>query len=105
MERLICDMMMWANISEEQLEKEKEIPTPFGETLSWEYLTWVREHPVCWRIPTKILYGEKDNMQTYDTVVRFAEKSNGDLTVMKNGEHWFHTDEQMQFLDNWLKQK
>ena len=21
---------------------------------------------------------------------------------MENGEHWFHTDEQMKFLDNWI---
>ena len=21
---------------------------------------------------------------------------------MKNGEHWFHTDEQMKFLDEWI---
>mgnify|MGYP007037201117 CR=1 FL=1 len=21
---------------------------------------------------------------------------------MKNGEHWFHTKEQMEFLDNWI---
>ena len=24
------------------------------------------------------------------------------LTVMNNGEHWFHTDEQMNFLDDWI---
>ncbi len=25
-----------------------------------------------------------------------------ELTVMPNGEHWFHTEEQMQFLDRWI---
>lgn len=29
---------------------------------------------------------------------------NASLTIMKNGEHWFHTGEQMDFLDRWLKQ-
>jgi hypothetical protein len=24
--------------------------------------------------------------------------------VMEEGEHWFHTDEQMRFLDNWIKE-
>ena len=24
------------------------------------------------------------------------------LTVMRNGEHWFHTEEQMKFLDEWI---
>ena len=27
------------------------------------------------------------------------------LTVMEGGEHWFHTEEQMAFLDNWIKEK
>jgi len=25
-----------------------------------------------------------------------------ELTVMEEGKHWFHTDEQMRFLDNWV---
>ena len=24
------------------------------------------------------------------------------VAVMDGGEHWFHTDKQMQFLDNWI---
>ena len=27
------------------------------------------------------------------------------LTVMPGGEHWFHTEEQMAFLDSWLQEK
>ena len=34
----------------------------------------------------------------------FAEQIHADLTVMKDGEHWFHTPEQMQFLDDWVRQ-
>lgn len=33
----------------------------------------------------------------------FAETHNAGLTVMPGGEHWFHTPEQMQFLDDWMK--
>ena len=25
------------------------------------------------------------------------------LTVMEGGDHWFHTEEQMCFLDEWIK--
>ena len=32
-------------------------------------------------------------------------KNNAELTVMPGGEHWFHTKEQMQFLDNWIKNR
>ena len=31
--------------------RESEIPTRFGETLSWLYLCYVREHPSCGRFP------------------------------------------------------
>lgn len=103
MEKLISDMMTWANVTEDELREKKEIPTAFGETLSWEYLCYVRENPVVWEIPTRILYGEKDNLQSYETIAEFAKRTNASLTVMKGGEHWFRTENQMIFLDNWLK--
>ena len=103
MERLICDMMQWADVSEEVLRKEKEIPTSFGETLSWEYLSWVRKHPIQWNIPTEILCGADDRLQSPDTIRGFAEKRGIPVTVMEDGEHWFHTEEQMRFLDAWLR--
>ena len=55
MEKLITDMMTWANVTEDELCHKKEITTNFGETLSWEYLCYVREHPVIWDTPTAIL--------------------------------------------------
>ena len=104
MEKLIGNMMMWAGVTEQELAEKKEISTPFGETLSWNYLTYVREHPISWHIPTRILYGEHDNLISLETVSAFAKRVGAELTVMPNGEHWFHTDEQMQFLDCWIKE-
>ena len=103
MERLILDMMTWANVSEEELSIKKEIETPFGETLSREYLSYVRKNPIYWNIPTGILYAEKDNMTSISTITDFSKKINANITVMPGGEHWFHTKEQMDFLDNWIK--
>ena len=103
MERLITDMMTWANVTEDELCSKKEISTDFGETLSWEYLCYVRKHPIKWNIPTCILYGAKDNLTSIETVSEFAEQTGAILTVMNDGEHWFHTEEQMEFLDNWIR--
>lgn len=105
MERLITDMMGWANVTEDNLHEHGEIPTAFGETLSWAYLSYVRTHPVIWNIPTQILYGELDNLTAYKTISAFAERHDADITVMPGGEHWFHTEEQMAFLDAWIKEK
>ena len=38
MENLICNMMKWANVTEQELAEQQKIATSFGETLSWEYL-------------------------------------------------------------------
>lgn len=103
MERLILDMMGWANISENDLHKKREISTDFGETLSWEYLRFVRENPIKWTVPTEILYAGADNLISRQTVNWFISSHDANLTVMENGEHWFHTDEQLAFLDNWMK--
>lgn len=102
MESLISNMMTWVNVTEADLESRETIETPFGETLTWSYLTWVRSHPIHWSIPTRILYGENDNMQSIASIRAFADSCKADLTIMPNGEHWFHTDEQMNFLDSWI---
>ncbi len=103
MEKLIYDMMTWANVTLEELEEKGEIPTTFGETLSWEYLSYVRNNPICWNTDTSVLYGDKDNLVSTKTMKEFIDSHNVSLTVMKDGEHWFHTPEQMAFLMEWMK--
>ena len=102
MERLILDMMKWTGVTEKELCNCREIETSFGETLSWEYLCYVREHPIKWNIPTEILYGENDSLTSLETVKDFAEHTGAGLTVMQGGEHWFHTEQQLDFLTKWL---
>ena len=103
MEKLIGNMMTWANVTERELAERSEIPTTFGETLSWRYLCYVREHPISWRIPSRILYGKRDELTSQETISAFAKRIGAELTVMPGGEHWFHTEEQMRFLDDWVR--
>ncbi|WP_242945160.1 alpha/beta hydrolase [Oribacterium sp. C9] len=102
LEKLILNMMTWANVTEEDLKREKTIKTDFGEELSWEYLCYVREHPIKWTVPTDILRGSEDELSTAESIEHFIKKTNASLTVMQGGEHWFHTKEQMEFLDKWI---
>ena len=105
MEKLITDMMKLANVTEQELESKGMIHTDFSEDLSLEYLNYVRCHSIEWRVPTQILYGSKDHLMSIETITEFALKHQATLTVMEGGEHWFHTEEQMLFLDNWIKEK
>ena len=103
MEKLIMNMMHWADVTESELQEKGYIHTNFGEELSWEYLCYVKDNPIKWNATTHILYGNRDNMTLIDTITTFAENHNADLTIMEDGEHWFHTEEQMRFLDDWIK--
>lgn len=105
MEKLILDMMMWAGVTEDELQHKQEIRTAFGETLSWKYLCYVRENPIVWNTPTDILYAGKDNLTAYETISKFAKDTASSLEIMKEGEHWFHTEEQLAFLDDWLRRR
>jgi alpha-beta hydrolase superfamily lysophospholipase len=102
MEKLITDMMGWANVTEKELCQKGEIETQFGETLSWKYLEYVRNHPINWKVPTAILYADQDHLTSRKTIESYIQNHNASLTIMENGEHWFHTDEQLAFLDRWI---
>ena len=101
MEKLILALMQQAGVTEEQLHAAGEIPTDFGETLSWPYLCWVREHPLQWHTPTQVLYGDKDALTSRAVMEQFRRQSGAHLTIMEDGEHWFHTSVQMAAVQMW----
>ncbi|MGN0707970.1 MAG: alpha/beta hydrolase [Faecalibacterium sp.] len=104
MPALIYNMMDWAGITEVQLEQTGKIPTAFGETLSWAYLCWARKNPLYWQKKTAVLYTDGDDLTGRAVIDRFCRESGAVLTVMEQGEHWFHTPEQMEVLHRWERQ-
>jgi pimeloyl-ACP methyl ester carboxylesterase len=103
MERLIQNMMKWFSVSEETLKDKREIPTPMGETLNWDYYDYVKNNPIeRWNVPTMILYGSEDNLTEREVMENFAKRFACDLAVLDCGEHWFHTEPQIAFWENGL---
>lgn len=106
MERLIQNMMRWAAVDETRLEREGEIATDFGERLSWDYLQYVKGHSIKkWAASTAILYAGQDNLTDRRTIDAFVSRFGCELTVMEHGEHWFHTPEQLAFLQVWERKQ
>lgn len=104
MQRLIANMMTWAGVTEERLEREQRIPTDFGQTLSWQYYQYAAAHSITrWSSPTHILYAGRDGLTERSVVDRFVSQFHAQLTVMEDGEHWFHTPEQLRVLDGWAE--
>ena len=103
MKIIIENMMLWSNTTEKELNEKQEIKTDFGQTLYWDYYLYVKENPITnWNKKTYILYGNKDNMQNESVIKDFSNEFNCDLTILKNGEHYFHTEEQLNFYNDWL---
>ena len=102
MERLIRTMMGWAGVTEAELETRGMIETAFGETLSWRYYQYARAHAIeSWPCPTAILYAEHDNLTERAVADAFAARFSCGLTVVPDGEHWFHTHAQLDALRRW----
>ena len=106
MARLIQNMMTWAGVTEAELREKGEIPTQFGETLSWRYYQYALAHPIRnWDCPTAVLYAGRDHLTERSVIEDFAARFGWSLTVMEEGEHWFHTPEQLAVLDRWTREQ
>ncbi|MDV4152397.1 alpha/beta hydrolase [Clostridium sp. AL.422] len=104
MEILISKMMTWSDITEDQLMREKVIPTSMGETLYWDYLIYSKENPVDeWKVKTHILYPSKDRLTDRLTVDNFANAHSVYLTVLDGAEHYFKEEKYLKQLEIWLQ--
>lgn len=104
MERVIQNMMTGFQINERQLQEEKKIPLPIGKTLDWDYYSYVKQHPIDfdWKSSLTILSGAKDMLTPKKHIKDFSDRQNAELTILENGEHYFHTSEQLHAFEMWL---
>lgn len=103
MEYLIRQMMEWFQVSEERLMQEKEVDTPIDK-LSWEYYQYVLDHPVKqWNIPTCILYGGKDTLQSLEVIRNFVRQYACELLISEDSEHSFMGEEDGCKVEKWLR--
>ena len=106
MKIIIENMMKWSNVTEEILRNNQEIKTEYGPILYWDYYEYVKENPILnWNKKTSILYGSKDDMQEENIIKNFVKRFNCKLTILENGEHYFHTEEQLKFYKKWLEEE
>lgn len=103
MERLIKNMLNWFNITEEELRLKKEIQTPIGETLSWDYYSYVLKNPIDrWSSRTNIIYGTNDSLTERDVVDGFAKRFHCSLEIVDGGQHYFQSDSETKALNDWM---
>ena len=104
MEQYLLTSLRKNNITETELRDKGKIIIG-QEIFSWQTLQYVRDNPIDWQVPTEILYGEHDDHTSKSILKDFVKDHNADVTVIKDGQHRFHTRSQLAFLDSWLQEK
>ena len=67
-----------------------------------DYFGWVIENPIThWNAPTYILRPEVDMVVSEEVGRVFIREYRCQVTIMPDGEHWFHTPKQLAFLKEW----
>lgn len=91
------------SISRKQFEESKIIELPDKQVISYDFYQslLIKDN---WKTKTYILYGEKDKVVDKDNVFNFASNHDVCLTIMKNGEHYFHTSSQLKFVKRWMSE-
>ena len=101
--KIINDLKEENKISDDELIEKKFITLKSGETLSYDFYKKTKNFKDKWKVPTKILYGENDNLVDIKDITSFlANHPNSELTIKKNGEHYMHTEEDLKFIKKWI---
>ncbi len=87
----------WSDRYKEMLKEKKVIETNFGETLYYDYYEYViKNRIVKWENNTHILYGENDNVQSYEIIKKFSEKFSCDIFYARNCNHYFASQNEIE---------
>ena len=105
MQWLAEQMMRWFGVTEELLQREKEIDTPI-DTLRWADYQYILAHPIGpWPHPTSILYAGKDHLQPESVMRAFAQAHHALLTVAPHSQHPFMEAADRSLVERWLREQ
>lgn len=102
----VCLRFMKATgITEDIIKEKKEIRLINGDIFTPRCIEYYKNKNVNWTSNAVVIYGTKDCYIDEETVVDFVEKNKIKLYSLKGGEHWFHTKEQMDFIDDCIRKE
>lgn len=103
--KIIFDYIFTGKISKEELKEKKLVTLEDGTTLSYDFYERYSESDYHgnWNVPTDILYGSNDELVYIETIVEFLKNHPlSKLTIKQDAGHWFHTDEELDFIKSWI---
>ncbi|QLQ16700.1 MAG: alpha/beta hydrolase [Micropruina sp.] len=102
MKGLVEGLMAAVGVSGDELRARGRVETP-DEPLEWDQFDFTTTHQVGqWKVPTRILRGEEDDVVAEQSIRHFCARLGADLTVVPGAAHYFHTPADLAALDRWL---
>ena len=105
MNQILFAYISTGKVKEKELEEKKFITLEDGTTLSYEFFQQYKncDYHANWDVPTDILYGSNDNLVLIKSITSFlSAHPKARLTIKSGAEHWFHTDEEKNFIKEWI---
>ena len=103
MHQIILNLRMKYGISDERLKEEKEIKLDNGQVLSYDFYEHTLHYKDNWKVKTDILYGYCDDLVYIENIAEFlAVHPDSKLTIKQGSGHYFHTNEEKEFIKNWI---
>ena len=103
--KIILDYIVTGKVAEEDLKNKRFITLEDGTALSYDFYKKYSKsnYNGKWEVPTEILYGSRDELVYIENIAEFLEYHPlSRLTIKQGAEHWFHTDEEKEFIKQWI---
>jgi hypothetical protein len=98
-ERLLSD----ENLSIKELKVQNVITLKNGIKVKWQDYKLLQDFTLLnWCSPTTILYGSKDLLVPFESILNFCHTFDASCTISPISEHYFHTDEDCERLRQWI---
>ena len=101
--QIVFNLMMENKISKRELKEKEIIKLDNGLTFSNEFYQHISNYKDNWNVKTDILYGSLDDLVYIENIADFlANHPQAKLTIKSDSGHYFHTDDEKDFIKNWI---
>ena len=103
--QIISSYIFTGQVHEDELKEKKFITAEDGTVISYDYYEKYSksDYHGNWNAPTDILYGSNDELVYIENIANYlAAHPLSRLTIKQGAEHWFHTDEEKEFIKDWI---
>lgn len=105
MRKILFDYIFSGKVNKDELKEKRYITLDDGTVISYDFYEKYsnNDYHGQWDTLTDILYGDKDELVYIENIADFlSSHPNSRLTICHDGGHFLHTEEEKEFVKNWI---